>query len=189
MRTLTTGDIARYCDVNQRTVIRWLDRGALKGFKLPGRGNNRVRVEDFLSFLKTNEMPVPEDLQLETRPRVLVVDDEPAVGNAIRRALKPLRLPVEVASGGFEAGSLMIRTQPALITLDLSMPGMNGFDVISFVRETPETEAVKILVISALAEDARMNALSLGADAVLSKPFDNHELRQSVSCLLDLPPL
>ena len=41
MKTLTSGEIATYCDVNLRTVIRWIESGKLKGFKLPGRGNNR----------------------------------------------------------------------------------------------------------------------------------------------------
>ena len=52
MKTLTSGDIAQYCDVNLRTVIRWLESGKLKGFKLPGRGNNRVLVSDFIEFLE-----------------------------------------------------------------------------------------------------------------------------------------
>ena len=50
MKTLTSGEIASYCDVNLRTVIRWIESGKLKGFKLPGRGNNRVLVEDFVAF-------------------------------------------------------------------------------------------------------------------------------------------
>ncbi|MEI8650520.1 helix-turn-helix domain-containing protein [Paraglaciecola sp. Hal342] len=52
MKTLTSGEIAKYCDVNLRTVIRWIDSGRLKGFKLPGGGNNRVTEEDFVDFLK-----------------------------------------------------------------------------------------------------------------------------------------
>ncbi|TNF38926.1 MAG: response regulator, partial [Gammaproteobacteria bacterium] len=42
-KTLTTGDIARYCQVNFRSVIRWIERGLLKAHKLPGRGDNRVK--------------------------------------------------------------------------------------------------------------------------------------------------
>ena len=54
-KTLTTGDIAQYCDVNLRTVIRWIDNGSLKGYKLPGGGNNRVTVKDFVAFLNENK--------------------------------------------------------------------------------------------------------------------------------------
>ena len=187
MKTLTTGDIAKYCDVNQRTVIRWLDKGALKGFKLPGRGNNRVKLDDFISFLKQNGMPVPEELAEQGMPKVLVVDDELPVANAIRRTLKPLGVSVEIANGGFEAGSQLMIQKPDLMTLDLSMPGMNGFDVIKFVRSTAEIEHTRILVISALNEDELQRAIDMGANAALSKPFDNEVLRSAVEELLSVP--
>jgi len=187
MKTLTTGDIAKYCDVNQRTVIRWLDKGALKGFKLPGRGNNRVKLDDFIKFLKQNGMPVPDELAEQGMPKVLVVDDELPVANAIRRALKPLEVSVEIANGGFEAGSQLMIQKPDLMTLDLSMPGMNGFDVIKFVRNTAEIAHTRILVISALNEDELNRAIEMGANAALSKPFENEALRSAVAELLALP--
>jgi len=184
MQTLTTGDIAKYCDVNQRTVIRWLDKGVLKGFKLPGRGNNRVKVEDFIRFLKDNGMPIPEDLASFGAYKVLIVDDERPVASAIQRALRPLQLDLQIAGSGFEAGSQSTLFKPDLMTLDLSMPGMDGYDVIRYVRETPELHDIKILVISALDDDARDKALKMGADGALSKPFDNQQLRESVTALL-----
>ncbi|WP_372836107.1 response regulator [Pontibacterium sp.] len=186
MRTLTTGDIAKYCDVNQRTVIRWLDKGVLKGFKLPGRGNNRVKLDDFVSFLKKNGMPIPDELAKEGQPKVLVVDDELAIANAIRRTLKPLDVSIDIANGGFEAGSQLMLLKPDLMTLDLSMPGMNGFDVIKFVRSTEEIANTQILVISALNEIELGKAIEMGANGALSKPFDNDVLRRTVSDLLSI---
>jgi excisionase family DNA binding protein len=62
-RTLTTGEIAHYCGVNFRTVIRWIKRGYLNAFQLPGRGDNRVEVGDFLAFLERHNIPIPEELQ------------------------------------------------------------------------------------------------------------------------------
>jgi len=58
-RMLTTGDIARYCDVTPRTVIRWIQRGHLRAHQLPGRGDNRVDPSDFLVFLDKHALPVP----------------------------------------------------------------------------------------------------------------------------------
>lgn len=60
MKTLKPSDIAQYCDVHQRTVSRWIAKGQLKGHKLPGRGNYRVLVDDFISFLHQQNMPMPE---------------------------------------------------------------------------------------------------------------------------------
>ncbi len=186
MQTLTTGDIAKYCDVNQRTVIRWLDKGALKGFKLPGRGNNRVKVEDFIRFLKENGMPIPEEFSEAAEKRILVVDDERPVANAIKRVLRPVSSKIEIAEAGFEAGTKLIMHRPDLMTLDLSMPGMNGFEVIRYVRDNEEIAETKILVISALGPAELDKALACGADMALSKPFDNDVLVEKVSTLLGI---
>jgi excisionase family DNA binding protein len=186
MKTLSTGEIAKLCDVNLRTVIRWIERGALKGFKLPGRGNNRVRVEDFLAFLVEHDIPIPAELQEDSR-KVLVVDDEPAIARALQRVLRKHGLVAEVAADGFQAGTKLMKDRPILVTLDLSMPGLSGYDVLSFVRETPEIASTKILVISALGGEALQKAIDLGADAILNKPFDNHELVEVINKLVGTP--
>lgn len=87
MKTYTTGEIAALCDVNLRTVIRWIERGNLKGFKLHGRGNNRVRKEDFIVFLHEHGMPIPSELQSCIRNNILIVDDKLSVVKAIQRAV------------------------------------------------------------------------------------------------------
>ena len=133
LQTLTTGDIAKYCDVNFRTVIRWIDKGHLKSFKLPGRGNNRIQVHDFLHFLQQYQMPIPEKLRQFTR-RILVVDDDPAMANTIRRTLQVASLEAKAVTSGFQAGAALTTYLPAVMTLDLQMPGLNGFDVLKFVR-------------------------------------------------------
>lgn len=186
MKTLTTGDIAKMCDVNLRTVIRWIDRGALKGFKLPGRGNNRVKVEDFIRFLQEHEMPVPAELEAEHNRRVLIIDDEAAVARSIARILRSAGYEIETAQDGFQGGSLLMKYQPALVTLDLRMPGISGYDVLKFIRSNPETAQIKVIVISALDPLALQRAVDEGADAVLSKPFDNRELTDLVEQLLPL---
>lgn len=174
-KSLTTGDIARYCDVNLRTVIRWLDKGSLKGYKLPGRGNNRVTVEDFLVFLKKNNMPVPADL-LPNNKTILIVDDDEHMASAIKRVLKNAGFECDTAVNGFLAGSKLMQRQPALMTLDLSMPGLNGFELLEHLRKQDEFRHLKILVISALNQDNLDKAIQLGANAAISKPFEKAQL-------------
>lgn len=184
MKTLTSGDIANYLDVTQRTVIRWINSGKLKGFKLPGRGNNRIQTTDFIDFLKQNRMPIPDQLQEEIGPvsvNVLLMDDEPAVLRAMTRALKPLQLNIYSASDGFHAGLLLEQLNPAVIVLDLSMPGMDGFSVIRYIRDEQKNSDIRILVVSALADQQLDHAMAIGADAVLSKPFSNAQLRKIIS--------
>lgn len=184
MKTLTTGEIATYCDVNLRTVIRWIERGELKGFKLPGRGNNRVLIEDFISFLEEHGMPVPAELVPQNNNRILVLDDEPAITRLISRILRSGGYEVDVAADGFQGGAKLLQDRPALITLDLSMPGLDGFQVLDFIRSTSEIKHTKVIVVSALSNTELNRALEVGADAVLQKPFQNQELTEIVNRLL-----
>ncbi|MBU2977276.1 response regulator [Alteromonas sp. C1M14] len=178
MKTLTSGEIATYCDVNLRTVIRWLESGKLKGFKLPGRGNNRVLVDDFIAFLEQHGMPIPPQLQHEANPCILIVDDELPVAKSIQRIARRAGYETLIATGGFQAGIMLSQHNPRVITLDLSMPGMDGYSVIQFTREQAKYLGVKIIVISALDNCSLERALEVGADAVLQKPFDNHALTE-----------
>ncbi|MEP0355804.1 MAG: response regulator [Paraglaciecola sp.] len=183
-RSLTTGDIAQYCDVNLRTVIRWIDKGSLKGYKLPGRGNNRVTNEDFLAFLKENNMPIPEEF-LPDNKTILIVDDDENMASAIKRVLKKAGFECDTAVNGFLAGSKLMQRQPALMTLDLSMPGLNGFELLKHLKSQDEFNHLKILVISALNQDSLDKAITLGANAAISKPFEKEHLLSIVNQLTE----
>jgi len=182
MKTLTPGEIAKYCDVHQRTVSRWIASGQLKGFQLPGRGNYRVVLDDFLLFLQQQQMPVPP--QLESQQRILIVDDDPSYRRAISRVLNHAGYEVIAANDGFQAGALLLEQSPPLLILDLQMPGLDGYDVLRFIRQRPSLHQLKVLVISGLAQDQLNQALELGANQVLAKPFENDLLLRTVAELI-----
>ncbi len=184
MRVLTTGEAAKYCGVNFRTVIRWIERGKLKAYKLPGRGDHRIQVDDFVAFMRENQIPVPEELA-EVSRTVLVVEDQPEMAAAIYRVLRRAGYEVEVAKDGFVAGAILARLKPSLITLDLKMPGFDGFQVLDYIREHDEHANAKVLIISAETQEGLDRAMAAGANDVLSKPFENDELLQKVEALID----
>jgi len=184
IRVLTTGEAAKYSGVNFRTVIRWIERGKLKAYKLPGRGDHRIQVEDFVEFLLANAMPVPDELASQNRS-VLVIEDQPEMASAIRRVLVRHGFEVEVARDGFSAGTMLSRMKPGLVTLDLKMPGMDGYEVLSFIRGHDEHQNTKVLVISAETNAGLEKALALGTSDVLPKPFDNDDLLARVEALID----
>lgn len=183
MQTLTTGEIAKYCGVNLRTVIRWIDQGHLKSFKLPGRGNNRILLPEFLSFMSEHDIPLPNEFRSYSR-KILIVDDDQAMANSIQRTIRSAGYETELAFDGFQAGDAINWFMPALITLDLQMPGMDGLKVIEFVRKKSHLARIKILVISALSNEHLDEALTAGADEVISKPFESKELIEKVALLL-----
>lgn len=186
-RNLTTGDIAKLCGVNFRTVIRWIQRGHLKAFQLPGRGDNRVQVSDFLQFLRDNNMPVPEELRPNTR-HVLIVEDDEKAAKAMERALKRAGFEASVASDGFAAGTMASSLQPAVMTINPKMAGLGGNDVIRSIRQNPELAQMRMLVISDLTEEEFARLREDGADDALLKPFKNPDLVAKINELAGPPP-
>lgn len=181
-RIMTTGEIAKYCKVSFVTAIRWIDRGRLRAHQLPGRGDRRVELRDFLMFLHENNMPIPRDFE-DIAKRVLVVDDELNFSNAIHRVLKKAGFEVKIATDGFAAGQLAEIFNPAVITIDLNMPGLSGIQVIERIRVSEHLKHVKILVISGMPKSELEKALMAGADDILEKPFENRTLVEKVSTL------
>jgi excisionase family DNA binding protein len=184
---LTTGEIAQYCHVTDRAVLKWIDEGKLKAYRTPGH-HSRVHAEDFLSFLKEYGMPIPTDFQRSTKIKILIVDDDREMASATRRALT-LRgiFEIEVAYDGFAAGQKFAEFKPHLILLDVKMPGMDGYDVCAQIRKDPNGKDVKIIVVSgALDMDGMEKVMKLGANDYLTKPFRNEFLLMKVERVLGL---
>ncbi len=184
MKTLKPSEIAAYCDVHQRTVSRWIANGDLKGHKLPGRGNYRVLLDDFLWFLQKFQFPMPAELLSLSYTKILVIDDEPGYINSLKRLFVQQGYQVATARDGFAAGVNLLTEKPNLVTLDLQMPGLDGFEVLSYIRQRADLADMKVLVISGLPDAELQRAKEAGADAVLAKPFENHVLVEQVRQLL-----
>ncbi|HEX5448422.1 MAG TPA: response regulator transcription factor [Gaiellaceae bacterium] len=115
-------------------------------------------------------------------PRVLVVDDDPAVRSAISRALR-VDYDVEEAADGSEALAHHSASTADAIVLDLLMPGIDGLEVCRTLRR--REDHVPILVVTARdAVEDRVEGLDAGADDYLVKPFAIDELRARVRALL-----
>lgn len=197
---LTTGEVAKYCGVNFRTVIRWIEKGYIEAYKLPGRGDNRIPIEAFISFLAKNNMPVPEELVTPqnkegasesksahdpTMRRVLIIEDEELMAKSMERTMKRAGYIVDIASNGIEAGIKLEVFAPDLITLDLQMPGMSGFEILEALKANKKYLHIKILVVSAATKLKIVEVMSLGVDDVLEKPFTAEVLKNKLKALFE----
>lgn len=182
----TPREVAAWCAVSVRTVLNWIDRGELRAFKLPGRGDNRIRMAELVDFLGRHGMPIPsEERTPSARPaRVLVVDDDAATVKLISKSLKMAGHEIATASDGFTAGAQLGSFRPDLITLDLQMPGLPGHQVVELVRGSKVYSSIKILVVSSLSAAELDRARQLGADDTLQKPIDYKVLQARVAALL-----
>ncbi len=181
MKNYTTGEVASFCGVNFRTVIRWIERGLLSSHRLPGRGDHRIRESDLLEFLRANELPLPP--AIDGRNRVLIVDDEPAMVRAIDRVLRRNGYETRAAADGFHAGTQLVDFAPGLMTLDLQMPGLGGLNVLKLIRADKRYADLRVLVVSGLPDPMLQRALEEGASAVLRKPFTDIELESAIGAL------
>ena len=115
--------------------------------------------------------------------RILVVDDEPAVRDAVQRALKLESYDVDTASDGSDALRSLTVASPDLLILDVLMPGVDGLEVCRRLRSAGD--ATPILMLTARDSVAnRVEGLDAGADDYLVKPFALDELLARVRALL-----
>ncbi len=116
--------------------------------------------------------------------RILVVDDEPPIQRILRRSLTVNGYEVLVAEDGKQAIEIASRQTLDLMLLDLCLPGnLDGLDVCKYVRSS--LPKLPIIVLSALTEEKqKVQALDLGADDYLTKPFSNDELQARVRACL-----
>lgn len=186
---LTSREAGQRCGVSFRTVIRWIERGDLPAYRLPGRGDYRIALADLRDFTRRHGLPepvAPGDAQSGSN-RILIVDDEPSMARAIQRVLRPAGYETLIATDGFQAGSLLHSFAPALMTLDLQMPGLDGFGVLRFLRDSRPRPELRVLVVSGESQQRLSEARELGAHEALAKPFINEQLLATVQRLLATP--
>jgi DNA-binding response OmpR family regulator len=117
--------------------------------------------------------------------RILVVDDEPDLLMLLEEHLRQEGYDVITATTGMQAITKAREEQPDIILLDVMMPGVSGFDVCNILQDFPETAAIPVIFLTAVAETRRkVMGLNLGADDYITKPFDLHELAARVQAAL-----
>lgn len=117
--------------------------------------------------------------------RVLVVDDEPDITALVAYHLAKDGYRVTTAGTGTQALEAARREPPDVVILDVMLPEMSGFDVLTELRGAPETQNVGVILLTALREEVdRVKGLTLEADDYLTKPFSPRELTLRVRAVL-----
>jgi excisionase family DNA binding protein len=189
MKTVfTTGEAAKICKVSQQTIIRCFDNGQLKGFRVPGSRFRRIPREMLYKFMKDNG--IPTDALESGRRKVLLVDDDVDLVEVMTKFLEEDgRFDVKIATTGFDAGMLVKEYRPDMLVLDVMLPDINGKEVCQRVRADSTMEDVRILCISGMIEEDKIQDLRLaGADDFMHKPFDAEMLIDRMCKMLDMEP-
>ena len=118
--------------------------------------------------------------------KILIVDDEPSIIVPVQFLMEQNGYDVMVAFSGEEAMEIIAEKKVDLILLDIMLPVIDGFEVCQRVRENPQWNKIKIILLTALGSDANVEkGLALGADAYITKPFSNVDIVEKVKELLE----
>ncbi len=122
---------------------------------------------------------------MEGKPKVLIADDEPNIVTALEYLLRNSGYEVRIAANGEEALAQVESFLPDVVLMDIMMPLKSGYEVCQRMRERPEWNHIKIVMVSAKGRDAEVTkGLSLGADLYVIKPFSSRELVDAINRLV-----
>jgi DNA-binding response OmpR family regulator len=118
--------------------------------------------------------------------RLLICDDEPHIVEGLRYLLRGPDREIDVASNGIEALERIREAKPDVLILDVMMPKMGGLEVVAALRESPDTQDVPIIILTAKgqARDAAI-AQEIWGTTVMAKPFEPRRLKDLVNAIME----
>lgn len=117
--------------------------------------------------------------------KILIVDDEPNIVISLEFLMQQSGYEVAIARNGEEALEKIASFEPDLVLLDIMLPLLNGFEVCQRIRENPQWNRTKVIMLSAKGREIDVSkGIALGADAYVTKPFSTKDLIAQVQRLL-----
>lgn len=169
---LTTGDVARICNVAPRTVSKWFDNGQLKGYRIPGSKDRRIPVSELIRFMKVHNMPTA------TLPvgkiRVLIVDSDGDAASALADTLRTKAdYEVQTVRNNFETGVVAQKFAPHVLLISLLAEGIDATDICKSIRGSEDLQTIRVIALAKqLGASESAALLQKGFDGCISNPAD-----------------
>jgi excisionase family DNA binding protein len=177
---LTTGEVAKICNVAPRTVSKWFDTGQLRGYRIPGSKDRRIPLDHLVRFMRAHGIPLNG---LDSgRKRILLLDADTALCKAIASALgQNGEYEVAAAASALEAGALAQTLRPQVMIIDVSLPDVSPPGVVRFFQCQEDLAAVALIATAReLTEAQGLTLVQQGFASWLCKPFDLASLRRTI---------
>lgn len=117
--------------------------------------------------------------------KILIIDDAAHIRHLISRMLERANFVSIEAGDGLQGLQVLKEHMPDVVTCDISMPLMDGFEFLAKVKKDPDTKNIPVIVITAVGqEEETARALAMGADACLTKPFSSSHLIEIIESQL-----
>jgi excisionase family DNA binding protein len=169
---LTTGDVAKICNVAPRTVSKWFDSGQLRGYRIPGSKDRRIPLNELVRFMKANNMPT--DALPVGKIRVLLVSGEDHLDPNLPDTLAAQGgYEVHTAQGNFAAGCAVQRFTPHVVLINLLAPGIDARDICQSIRTNEDLETIKVIALAnQLGNQEALALMQKGFDSYVPNPSD-----------------
>ena len=149
------------------------------------RGGGPLSTEPLTTVAPDPGHPIAGPLSADGAERVLVVEDDQDIADLVAHHLHKAGYASEILTSGAEVMPVVRERPPALVVLDLMLPGRNGLDVCRSIRADPRTSTVPIIMLTAKTDETdRIVGLELGGDDYVTKPFSPKELVARVGAVL-----
>ena len=177
---LTTGEVAKICNVASRTVSKWFDSGQLRGYRIPGSKDRRIPVTSLVKFMKSHGIPM--DGLMSGSTRVLIVDGEEEVVETLQKILsEQTNYDVRSARNIFAAGIECERFRPHVMLLDIHLAEQEGREIVAVLQESDDLQVTKIIAMSSKLTDGQTAQLKhQGFDGALRKPFSVRQVIEAI---------
>jgi excisionase family DNA binding protein len=163
---LTTGDVAKICNVAPRTVSKWFDSGQLKGYRIPGSKDRRIPVAELVRFMKVHNIPTTS-LKAGVI-RVIIADSNEKTAVSLADNLrKKAGYEVAVVKNTFEAGAVAQKFSPHVILVNFMDENIDAVEICKNIHADEELQTIKLIAIANQLSDSEANAL-------LQKGFDGY---------------
>jgi excisionase family DNA binding protein len=175
----TASEVARFCQVDLKTIHNWADRGEVRHFRTPGR-HLRFRRVDVLDFLRKYGYPIPEILR-QGRPTVHVIEED---AQQLENLKKALATRFDVTGFGDPVDALIAvgSETPDVVVIDVGGTKIDGLSCIARLKASDATRHVRLVVYSGR-EDKKARSLEAGASAFVSRP-DLQKLADTIHALM-----
>jgi len=177
---LTTGDVAKICNVAPRTVSKWFDSGQLRGYRIPGSKDRRIPVNELLRFMKANNIPTAA-LPVGNI-RVLIVDSNEKAASTLAEELgTQADYEIQTVDNNFEAGLSTQRFAPHVLLINLLAKDINVNGICSTILAHEDLQTIKTIAIANNLSDSESTALlHKGFDGYVSDPSDINAIIQQI---------
>lgn len=177
---LTTGEVAKICNVAPRTVSKWFDSGQLKGYRIPGSKDRRIPVPELYRFMRSHQIPM--DGIATGTTRVLIIDSDQEVGSVLHRVLgEQTNYEVKAASTAFAAGLECERFRPHVVLIDVHIAETDPRTIADLIRSSDSMQMAKLIAMSGKLTDGQSQGLrAAGYEAFLRKPFQVREVVEAI---------